>query len=125
MHRYVRELLHTKQRRDDTCEHLTSVLGEYCISCEIQLAGPEYGNLQGFSSLPPEVAEELLNSKLSDEETCSKATRPDPSTRKRVSITVDNTLSPAHTLLQIQCIDQKCLAYDIMRASKDCNVQVI
>ena len=41
-------------------------LGERCISSELQLAGPEYGHLQGFSSLPPAFAEELFSSELLD-----------------------------------------------------------
>ncbi|GMP89270.1 hypothetical protein CsSME_00040918 [Camellia sinensis var. sinensis] len=43
---------------------------------------------------------------------------------KNASVTADNSLSPAHTLLQIQCIDHKGLLYDIMRTLKDCNIQI-
>ncbi|KAK4833158.1 hypothetical protein QYF36_017269 [Acer negundo] len=41
-----------------------------------------------------------------------------------VTITVDNSLSPSHTLIQILCQDHKGLIYDIMRTVKDCNIQV-
>lgn len=114
----IRDLLHTKQRRDNTCENLSKILGEYCISCELQLAGPEYEGQQAFTSLPQPVADELFRCELSEKES-SDATKV-----KSAVVTVDNFLSPAHTLLQIQCIDQKGLIYDILRTSKDCDIQV-
>ncbi|KAM3691817.1 hypothetical protein ACJW31_08G040600 [Castanea mollissima] len=43
---------------------------------------------------------------------------------KKASVAVDNSLSPAHTLLQIHCPDHKGLLYDIMRTLKDCNIQI-
>ncbi|KAH9767752.1 ACT domain-containing protein ACR9 [Citrus sinensis] len=117
------ELLHTKQRREETCEHMIAVLGEYSISCEIQLAGPEYESLQAFTSLPPAVAEELFGSELPDKEDFSRVLSTEV-TQNKASITVDNLLSPAHTLLQIKCADQKGLFYDILRTSKDLNIQI-
>ncbi|XP_017188589.1 ACT domain-containing protein ACR9 isoform X1 [Malus domestica] len=119
-----RELLHTKQRRDDICEHLMAALGEYCITCELKLPGPEYESLQGNSSLPPALADELFSYQLKDEEAYPKALTRNMRTVKKTSITVDNSLSPVHTVLQIQCVDRKALFYDIMRTSKDCNIQV-
>lgn len=119
------DLLHTKKRQDDTCERLNAVLGELCISCEIQLAGPEYeGFQQGFSSLPPEIAEELFSSELSKDESRSQACTPELAKLKKANITMDNSLSPAHTLLQIHCVDQKCLLYDILRTLKDCSIKI-
>ncbi|XP_059660714.1 ACT domain-containing protein ACR9-like isoform X2 [Cornus florida] len=118
------ELLHTKKRQDETCEQLHSVLGESCISCELQLAGPQYDSHQGASSLPPVVAEELFRCELSDKETCSQALSPDLVKLKAASVTPDNKLSPALTLLQIQCVDHKGLLYDIMRTLKDYNLQI-
>ncbi|XP_058109742.1 ACT domain-containing protein ACR9 [Magnolia sinica] len=119
------ELLHTKKRQDDTCERLHEVLGESCISSELQLAGQEYKIFQqGCSSLHPAVAEELFGSELSDSETRLQALAADLSKLKKANITLDNSLSPAHTLLQIHCLDQKGLLYDIMRTLKDCNIQI-
>ncbi|GAV76086.1 ACT domain-containing protein [Cephalotus follicularis] len=118
------DLLHTKKRRDDTCQHLISVFGVHCIGCELQLASPQYFDTQGFSSLPPAVAEELFSTELLDKEASSQAAFLDKETLKKATITVDNVLSPAHTLLQIQCVDQKGLLYDILRTSKDCNIQI-
>ncbi|OMO96939.1 hypothetical protein COLO4_14976 [Corchorus olitorius] len=110
------ELLHTKKRRDDTTEHLNAALGKYCINCELQLAGPEYESLKVLPSLPPTVAEELFTYELADKEPSSK--------EMKATVTVDNQLSPAHTLLQIKCVDQKGLFYDILRTSKDCDFQI-
>lgn len=45
-------------------------------------------------------------------------------TSESVSITMDNLLSPSHTLVQIICQDHKGLLYDIMRTLKDYNIQV-
>lgn len=118
------ELLHTKKRRDDICEHLMAAVGEYCITCELQLAGPEYESLQGNYSLPSAIAEDLFSYQPTDEEACPNALGPNMATVKKASITVDNTLSPVHTLLQIRCVDQKGLFYDILRTSKDCNIQI-
>ncbi|XP_044483620.1 ACT domain-containing protein ACR9-like [Mangifera indica] len=118
------ELLHTKQRQDETCEQLYTVLGESCISCELQLAGPEYEYHHGVSSLSPVVAEELFRSKLSEEETRSQALSLDMTKLKKANVIIDNSLSPAHTLLQIHCVDHKGLLYDIMRTLKDCNMQI-
>lgn len=103
---------------------MIAVFGEWCISCELELAGPEYGSLQGFSSLPPAIAEELFFPEQLNEEAGSQALKSDMTKPKKATVTVDNLLSPGHTLLQIQCVDQKGLFYDILRTSKDCNIQV-
>ncbi|KAG6760242.1 hypothetical protein POTOM_036749 [Populus tomentosa] len=97
---------------------------EYCIGCELQLAGPECDNQRNLSSLPLAVAEELFSCELSEKESCMQALRTATTSPKKAIVTVDNLLSPAHTLLQIQCVDQKGLFYDILRISKDLNIQV-
>lgn len=103
-----------------------AALGKSFITCELQLAGPEYDRLQGFSSLPPAVAEQLFNCEPTDKDIrVLQALSPDMSAGKKASVTVDNSLSPTHTLLQVQCFDQKGLVYDIMRTSKDCDIQVL
>ncbi|KAH6810467.1 ACT domain-containing protein [Perilla frutescens var. frutescens] len=117
-------LLHTKERQYELCERLYTVLGESCISCELQLAGPQYDNLQCVSSLSPLVAEELFRFTLSDNESRSQTLSSDIKELKRASVKTDNSLSPVHTLLQINCVDHKGLLYDIMRTLKDCNIQV-
>eukprot|EP00239_Pterosperma_sp_CCMP1384_P001711 CAMPEP_0197845208 /NCGR_PEP_ID=MMETSP1438-20131217/2156_1 /TAXON_ID=1461541 /ORGANISM="Pterosperma sp., Strain CCMP1384" /LENGTH=428 /DNA_ID=CAMNT_0043456395 /DNA_START=236 /DNA_END=1522 /DNA_ORIENTATION=+ len=44
--------------------------------------------------------------------------------KQRATVTVDNSTSKAHTLLQIQARDRKGLLYDCYRAVKDVNIQV-
>ncbi|XP_027111035.2 ACT domain-containing protein ACR9-like isoform X1 [Coffea arabica] len=118
------DLLHTQERRNKTCKHLGLVLGDYCISCELELAGPEYVGQQDFSSLSPEVAEDLFSCKLSHKDACSQVVTSKVARVNKATITVDNVLSPAHTLLQIQCTDQKGLIYDILRTFKDLDIQI-
>ncbi|XP_024968332.1 ACT domain-containing protein ACR9-like [Cynara cardunculus var. scolymus] len=119
------DLLHTNIRREKTCEHLRVVLGECCISCELQLAGPEYDIQQGLSCISEAVAEELFSCELSAKEDRAQTLSADVSKVKKASITVDNLLSPTHTLLQIQCLDQKGLVYDILKISKDCDIRIV
>ncbi|MCD7458512.1 ACT domain-containing protein acr9 [Datura stramonium] len=117
------ELLHTKERQDETYKQLHAVLGQSC-SCELQLAGPQYDNLQCISSLSPSVSEELFRCELSDNVFQTQALSPDMTQLKKASVTIDNSLSPGHTLLQIGCVDHKGFLYDIMRTLKDCNIQI-
>ncbi|KAG9444981.1 hypothetical protein H6P81_016321 [Aristolochia fimbriata] len=117
--------LHTKKRQDETLEQLNAVLGESCLGCELQLAGPEYEAFQhSLSTLPSEITEELFSSEFSEKEIRSQALTPELTKVKKAIVTIDNSLSPAHTLLQIHCVDQKGLLYDIMRTLKDCNIQI-
>lgn len=120
----ILELLHTKKRQEETYEQLRSVLGESCISCELQLADSHYEGRQGTSSISLAVAEELFASEYSKKECHMQALSPDMTRLKKAVVNVDNSLSPSHTLLQIHCIDHKGLLYDIMRTLKDNDVQI-
>lgn len=100
------------------------MLGESCISCELKLAGPEYECHPRISSLSAAVAEELFRFELSDRETRSQALTPDLTKLKKATVVVDNSLSPAHTLLQLHCVDHKSLFYDVLRTLKDYNIKV-
>lgn len=117
--------MHTKKRQDETCQRLNAVLGDSCLMCELQLAGPEYEKFQNtFSSVTSEVSDELFSSKLSYAISHFTGLSPELAKLKKSIVTIDNSLSPAHTLLQLHCVDQKGLIYDIMRTLKDCNIQV-
>ncbi|XP_078429081.1 ACT domain-containing protein [Wolffia australiana] len=108
------EKLHTEERREETCARVRGVLGESCETCEIQSACPEYEIFkQSFCPLPEHVAKQLFYPEPQDGELL-----------RRCNVSVDNSLSPGHTLLQIHCVDQKCLLYDIMRTLKDCGIQI-
>jgi predicted RNase H-like nuclease len=116
-----REQLHTKKRQEETCEKITDTLGS-TVSCEIMSAE---GFQQGFSSLSSEVADQLFKPELSESELCFLSLNPDMRKLKKANVSFDNSLSPAHTLLQINCVNQKGLLYDILRTTKDCNIQVL
>ncbi|CAN1174297.1 ACT domain-containing protein ACR10 [Linum perenne] len=118
----ARELLHTKKRQEETFSRLKDVLGEALTSCEIELVGTEITTAcsQVSSFLPSAITEDMFNLELphdSRQESGFFASTP-------ISVTVDNTLSPSHTLVQIFCKDHKGLIYDIMRTLKDYNIQI-
>ncbi|XP_062157181.1 ACT domain-containing protein ACR10-like [Alnus glutinosa] len=115
----TRELLHTKRRQEETINHLKAALRDTIISCEIELAGPEITACsQGSPFLPSAITEDMFSLELPNgRPSGSFASNP-------VSVTMDNTLSPSHTLVQILCQDHKGLIYDIMRTLKDYNIQV-
>ncbi|XP_022857993.1 ACT domain-containing protein ACR10-like, partial [Olea europaea var. sylvestris] len=115
----IRGLLHTEKRQEDTHDHLKFVLGDAMISSEIEMVGPETtACLQAASFLPDEITEEMFNMDKADECKIGSAAFRSP------SIIMDNSLSPAHTLVQIVCQDHKGLLYDIMRTLKDYNIQI-
>uniref|UniRef100_A0A5B7ALT0 ACT domain-containing protein ACR n=1 Tax=Davidia involucrata TaxID=16924 RepID=A0A5B7ALT0_DAVIN len=116
----TRELLHTKKRQEETIGHLKAVLGDAMISCEIELSGPEVTACSQESSfLPSAIKEDMFSLELPSEHRNGSFA---PNT---VSVVVDNSLSPSHTLVQIYCQDHKGLIYDIMRTLKDYNIQVL
>lgn len=116
----TRELLNTKERQDEAICRLRSELGDIVQSCEIESAGAEVtaSSSQGTSFLSSAIAEEMfsLEAHLNDSSTSLAS--------NSISIKVDNSLSPSHTIIQILCRDHKGLVYDIMRTLKDYNIQV-
>jgi hypothetical protein len=73
---------------------------------------------QTSSFLPSAITEDMFDLEMPDELPSGILTS------DNVSITMDNSLSPAHTLVQIVCQDHKGLLYDIMRTLKDYNIQI-
>ncbi|KAJ9548292.1 hypothetical protein OSB04_020835 [Centaurea solstitialis] len=118
------ELLHTKKRRDDACDKLHAVLGESCTNVDIRSAGYKHEGLLAISSLSLTAAGELFQTELSQKEEHSHALSPDVKKLKRANVLIDNSLSPAHSLLQINCVDHKGFLYDIMRVLKDFDIQI-
>ncbi|XP_030932289.1 ACT domain-containing protein ACR10-like [Quercus lobata] len=114
-----RELLHTKRRQEETIDYLTAALGDIIISCEIDLAGPEFTACShGAPFLPSEITEDIFSLELPNGRPSGFLSF------NPVSVTMDNTLSPSHTVVRILCQDHKGLIYDIMRTLKDYNIQV-
>lgn len=115
----TRELLHTKKRQDDTRSRLEEVLGEAIISCDIEMVGPEIAACSTASSfLPSAIAEDAFDLEMHSELPSGILTS------ENVEVSMDNSLSPSHTLVQIACQDHKGLLYDIMRTLKDYNIQI-
>nr|XP_010918604.1 ACT domain-containing protein ACR10 [Elaeis guineensis] len=116
----TRELLHTKGRKEETCEQLRAVLGDSMTNCEIELASAEIASrMQASPSVPPAITEEMLALEIPEQ-----SSRESPFSSNYPSVTMDNSLSPGHTLIQIFCRDHKGLLYDIMRTLKDYNIQI-
>ncbi|CAL9078446.1 unnamed protein product [Musa textilis] len=116
----TRELLHTKRRKEEACEKLRAVLGDSMTNCEIEPANSQIiVCLKASPFLPPAITEELFNLELSEELPVGS-----PFSLNNPSVTMDNSLSPSHTLIQILGRDHKGLLYDVMRTLKDYNVQI-
>ncbi|XP_057534894.1 ACT domain-containing protein ACR10 [Amaranthus tricolor] len=114
----TRELLHTKKRQEDTKDHLRETLGDAVI-CDIEKVGPEVTACsQSSSFLPSVITDETFNCVIPDKH------HNGTSLTNSVSIMLDNSLSPSHTLVQIVCRDYRGLLYDLMRTFKDYNIQI-
>ncbi|POO01766.1 ACT domain containing protein [Trema orientale] len=114
----TREHLHTSERRNETREFLKNVLENAMISCEIEKVGPEITASSQASFLPSAITEDTFVLEMPNQLPSGSLTS------SNVSIIFDNSLSPAHTLVQIICQDHKGLLYDIMRTLKDYNIQI-
>ncbi|KAF5773196.1 putative [Protein-PII] uridylyltransferase [Helianthus annuus] len=116
----ARELLHTEARKTDTYHHLKAVVGDSMVSCDIEKVCPDITACsQGPPFLiPPAITEDTFNLEMLDQGQNGSGQS------NRVSVMIDNSLSPVHTLVQIVCRDHKGLLYDIMRTLKDYNIQI-
>lgn len=98
---------------------LKAILADVLMSCEIELAGPEFTACsQGSPYLPSSIAEELFSLELP----FGPPNRHLP--LNSVVVDMDNAISRSHTVLQLLCLDHKGLVYDIMRTLKDYSIQV-
>lgn len=83
------------------------------------MVGPEVtSSSQGPSFFSDGINEDMFNVEM------LHANEDDSVSFRCPSVTMDNTLSPSHTLVQIVCQDHKGLLYDVMRTLKDYNIQV-
>ncbi|KAL4592134.1 hypothetical protein LXL04_005119 [Taraxacum kok-saghyz] len=116
----IRGLLHTPKRKQDTHDHIQAVVGDAMVSCDIQMVGPETTACSHGPPflIPPSITEHTFSLELLNQ--CQRGSLHS----NHVSVTVDNSLSPVHTLIQIVCRDHKGLIYDIMRTLKDYNIQI-
>ncbi|XP_074276392.1 ACT domain-containing protein ACR10 [Silene latifolia] len=108
----TRELMHTKRRQEDTKEHLRVVLGDEVV-CDIEEVDIEVtGFSQASTFLRSAITDEAFNFENPDKDGICN------------SVSMDNSLSPSHTLIQIVCRDYNGLLYDLMRTLKDYNIQI-
>ncbi|KAK8553850.1 hypothetical protein V6N13_072782 [Hibiscus sabdariffa] len=113
----TRELLHTKKRQEEIYKTLEDIMQDPVISCNIERVGPEITACsQASPFLPSAITDDIFRLEISNK-------LPSVSSND-VSVMMDNTLSPAHTLVHIVCQDHKGLLYDIMRTLKDYNLQI-
>ncbi|GKB70613.1 ACT domain-containing protein ACR9-like protein [Tanacetum coccineum] len=113
-----------KKRRDDACEKLSAVLGESCTSVDNREAPYKNDSVPPISSLSQPTAAELFGTELSEKEERSHALSPDVKKLMRASVMIDNSSSPAHSLLQINCVNHKGFLHDIMWIWKDYDIHV-
>lgn len=88
------------------------------ISCDVEMVGTEITACSQASSFLPSAIIDMFHLDMPVELPSGSLTS------SNVSVTIDNSLSPGHTLVQIVCQDHKGLLYDIMRTLKDYNIQV-
>ncbi|KAK8666102.1 hypothetical protein V6N13_006254 [Hibiscus sabdariffa] len=94
----TRELLHTKNRQEETHKALEDVMQDAIISFNLEKVGPGITACsQASPFLPPAITEDIFNIETSND-------LPSVSlTSSNVCVTMDNSLNPAHTLVQIVC----------------------
>ncbi|PPD68621.1 hypothetical protein GOBAR_DD34506 [Gossypium barbadense] len=115
----TRELLHTKIRQEETYKALEDIMQRIVINFNIEKVGPEIAACsQASPFLPSGITEDIFHLEVSNELPSISLTS------NNVSVVMDNSLSPAHTLVQIVCQDHKGLLYDIMRTLKDYSIQL-
>jgi len=120
-----RDLLHTSKRQEDVCDRLKSVIGESSTNCDLRLAPPEFMAMEyaPISLLSPSIVDELFTSETQFQAD-SNSLQTKSTLINKASVTIDNSLSPAHTLLQISSKDRRGLLYDVLRTLKDYNIQI-
>ncbi|KAL0713632.1 hypothetical protein Bca4012_020610 [Brassica carinata] len=102
----ARNLLH-KKRGDNTLDQFRSDFGESCISCQVKLAGPEYKYHPNFHLLIQQWLRLFTSEQLTNADNRAQVLSDDIIKLN----TFDNSLSPAHILFQLLCVDQTGLLY--------------
>ncbi|GKV40906.1 hypothetical protein SLEP1_g48500 [Rubroshorea leprosula] len=114
----TRELLHTRDRQEETYKAIGEVLWDSLISCDIEMVGSQLTACsQASSFLPSVITKDIFPLEISNE-------LPSVSMASSISVRMDNSFSPFHTVVEIVCQDHKGLLYDIMRTLKDYNIQI-
>ncbi|KAI5055885.1 hypothetical protein GOP47_0029406 [Adiantum capillus-veneris] len=121
-----REKLHEKQRQAFVCERVKDGLGDWSVHCKIILAGPEWGGFDCSTvSIPvPFIGGDYVGAENGHLKTLSEKAKNVTGSFPIASVVLDNSLSPAHSLLQISCKDRRGLLYDCTRTLRDFQMQV-
>lgn len=121
----LRNHLPWKTRAEEVTKQLREFLGDLCSFCEINPAGPECGGLTCFP-LPASMTKEIFYDDPATFEQDHSRNEKDHSRTEanRVVVTIDNSTSPVHSLLQLSCKSRKGLLYDCLRTVKDFNLKV-
>ncbi|KAG6554534.1 hypothetical protein Mapa_003913 [Marchantia paleacea] len=116
-----------KDRREVICEKIRLSLGQGTL-VELKLAGPECSGLDCAPHLPALVPKDLFDEGQYDLVSSGGKnllkTLSCPTLPTMTKLELENTVSPVHTSMQIECRDRKGLFYDCMRTLKDNNMQV-
>jgi hypothetical protein len=115
-----------KKRVSEVCDQVRELLGDTCSRCVLNQAGPECGGL-GCAPLPLQVANDLFT-----EVSVPSVTEKDDGEGGDLTcldgahtvVTLDNSISPVHSLLQVTRKNRKGLLYDCLRTLKDMELQV-
>ncbi|CAK9872048.1 unnamed protein product [Sphagnum jensenii] len=115
-----------KKRAEEVGDQLKELLGSSFSHSEFSEASPGIGDLT-CAPLAPMVANDVFAAVPAPIETEMDRSQGGPHTSlggEETVVTVDNSISPVHTLLQVTCKNRKGLVYDCLRTLRDVNLQV-
>jgi len=117
----------SKERMAEVKRKMEEFFGDAYSFYQISSAGSEDGVLDCFP-LPTSVTEEIFwdypPTFEQDGTRSEKGYIKNRNLSNRVVVTIDNSTSPAHSLLQISCKSRKGLLYDCLRIVKNLNLKV-
>ncbi|KAH9572703.1 hypothetical protein CY35_02G166000 [Sphagnum magellanicum] len=121
-----RDKLPLKKRAEEVRDQLKELLGSSFSHSEFSEASPGIGDLT-CAPLAPMVANDVFAAVRAPTGTEMDRSQGGPHTSlggEETVVTVDNSISPVHTLLQVTCKNRKGLVYDCLRTLRDVNLQV-
>ncbi len=115
-----------KKRGEQVGDQLKDLLGSSFSYSDLSEASPETADLS-CAPLAHTVAKDLFADVIPPTETENDRSRGGSHTSlggEGTMVTIDNSISPVHSLLQVTCKSRKGLVYDCLRTLKDVNLQV-
>eukprot|EP00850_Spirogloea_muscicola_P020924 SM000230S07360 [mRNA] locus=s230:179037:181919:- [translate_table: standard] len=116
--------LPAKHRAEEVCSRVQEALGlgDPSTRCELSAAGALAQDCALALVMPPSVEHSLFLEK--EQGSDYDELEPGEKVVSPVPVTLDNGLSPAHSVIQIVARERKGLLYDCLRALKDVRLQV-